>query len=329
MDANRRARPTVRLLAEDLPSGWADPRIFRAVNEGRWNDLHPLGELPHPLLRKAAQLYGDDPQDDPPPRIIACSGSLKLQELRNAQWRAGIWTDPESGVRWVCVAGLAKGGHRDGDDFYEKLNALVERSGGSELRPTDADRRLLRRETAAWAITAWELRLQATVGEVLESVVGGGIARFDAPHPARSESMGEIELTVVSGDCEEFVLVVDLDARFAASSLGWSLITRVLVSISPPTQDWDRFERSFATSAEGGFARHRAAQLRLAAERGELLPPEFGTVSHFVHSEHLAAATVEGNATRALCGVFFVPMQDHERLPTCPECTVRFAVLPK
>ncbi|MGY0502286.1 DUF3039 domain-containing protein [Nocardia sp. FBN12] len=107
-----------------------------------------------------------------------------------------------------------------------------------------------------------------------------------------------------------------------------------------PSQSWPpscnsgsdkmvRFEWSFSTVAEVGFARRRVVQLRAAANRGELLAPELGAVSHFVHSEHLAAAAVQGNATRALCGVFFVPMQDHQRLPTCPECSNRFAALPK
>src|SRR5690349_14792747 len=107
MEHNRRARPTIRLLSEDLPSGWEDPNCTRAIADRHWDRLLPLAELPHPLLRKAAEMYGPDPVHDPAPRPIERLGSFRLQELRNSQWRAGIWIDPETGVRWIVAAGLA------------------------------------------------------------------------------------------------------------------------------------------------------------------------------------------------------------------------------
>ncbi|MFD3509763.1 DUF3039 domain-containing protein [Nocardia sp. NPDC058666] len=330
MPPHRRARPTVRVLAEDLFTDWTEPHAMRAVVDGRWRDLHPLSELPHPLLRKAAQLYGPDPAHDPPPRLIACSGDLKLQELRNAQWRAGLWTDPETGVRWVCAAGLAKGGHKDGADFYQWLGAMVERTDGAALLPTELDRTLHKIETTAWLITQWELRLQDAVAVALNRADENWCCRLDLPHPVRADSMGSAQLTVaVVEDCEELVVEFDLDSEFAASELGWLLTVRVLVSLSPPVQSWDRYGASYSTIAELGYRAAQRERLQVASAREELLAQELGTVSHRVHTQHLAAATVDGRASRALCGVFFVPMQDHAEIEECVECAERLAYLPR
>ncbi|MFF2085766.1 hypothetical protein ACFVVM_18470 [Nocardia sp. NPDC058176] len=166
------------MLTEDLFTDWVEPYVMRAVADSRWTDLHPFSELPHPVLRKASTLYGSDPSNDPPPRLIACSGDLRLQELRNSQWRAGLWIDPDSGVRWICAAGLAKGGHKDGADFYQWLGEIVERTGGLELLPTDLDRKLFKAEKSAWLITQWELQVQRDIAEALGKADREGSCRF-------------------------------------------------------------------------------------------------------------------------------------------------------
>ncbi|MFC6013745.1 DUF3039 domain-containing protein [Nocardia lasii] len=317
------------MLTEDLVADWAEPRVIRAVTDQRWSDLHPFNELPHSLLRKAAELYGSDPANDPSPRLIACSGDLRLQELRNGQWRAGLWTDPDTGVRWVCAAGLAKGGHKDGADFYQWLGAIIDRAGGARLLPTELDRRLFRVEKSAWLTTQWELRMQQDVADVLSATNSGGSFRLCLPHPVRAESMGAAVFTVAMVDgCEELVVEFDLAHEFATSDLGWLLTVRVLVSLSPPVQGWDRYGSSYSTIAEPGYCREQADRLRVASARDELLPQVLGAVSHRVHTGHLAAATIEGKASRALCGVFFVPMQDHEGLEECAECAAALANLP-
>ncbi|MGQ4618099.1 DUF3039 domain-containing protein [Nocardia sp. R7R-8] len=318
------------MLAEDLFTDWTEPQAMRAVADGMWSHLHPFSELPHPLLRKAAELYGSDPTNDPAPRLIACSGDLRLQELRNSQWRAGLWTDPETGVRWICAAGLAKGGHKDGADFYQRLGAIVERTGGAELLPTELDRRLFKTEKGAWLITRWELRLQHEVAEALGKAGQGAGCQLDFAHPVRSGSIGTAQLTVAADDgCEELVIEFDLDNEFATSQLGWLLTMRVLVSLSPPVQSWDRYGTSYSTIAEPGHSRTQVQRLRMVSAREELLAQELGKVGHRVHTEHLTAATIDGKASRALCGVFFVPMQDHTGLEECVECAARLAYLPR
>ncbi|MFF2085767.1 DUF3039 domain-containing protein [Nocardia sp. NPDC058176] len=128
---------------------------------------------------------------------------------------------------------------------------------------------------------------------------------------------------------EELVIELDLDNEFAASNLGWLLTVRVLVSLSPPVQGWDRYGTSYSTLSEPGHSRAQAERLRVVSARDELLPQELGTVSHRVHKEHLAASTISGEASRALCGVFFVPMQDHAGLEECAECAALLGHLPQ
>jgi hypothetical protein len=43
-------------------------------------------------------------------------------------------------------------------------------------------------------------------------------------------------------------------------------------------------------------------------------------LAHYARNDELAAARREGRAVRALCGTFFHPHVDPERLPVCVVC---------
>lgn len=62
---SRRARPTLRLLAEDLTADWGSPRPRRLLDEGQVGELHPLSELPHPIIAKATEAFSGDPAAGP------------------------------------------------------------------------------------------------------------------------------------------------------------------------------------------------------------------------------------------------------------------------
>ncbi len=334
MEHNRRARPTIRLLAEDLGSGWGDPEYRRKIADRHWNQLQPLAELPHPLLRKAAEMYGPDPEQDPSPRLIERMGDLRLQELRNSQWRAGIWTDHETGVRWILAAGLAKGGHQDDDDFYKVLERTVGQPNGvSSLLPTTQDVDLLKRETAAWALTSWNLEIQTCVADALSGIQAAGRADIELPPPPSrlASRIGEVEIEFdsISDDGaprEEFTLT--FKAAHQMGDWGWRAIERVLISIAPPVQDWDRHQNVFLTFGEVGHLDRQITRLHAATSQSELLSAEHGTVSHYTHAPHIAEASVNGTAVRAMCGVVFVPTRDPDPLPQCPRCAERYTALP-
>ena len=164
---SRRARPTLRLLAQDLTADWASPHPRRLLDEGRLDELHPLSELPHPIIAKATESFSHDATTDNYVGLIASSTSLRLMEIKAGQWRGGVWLDEQTGVHWLVVAGLAKGDHEDHDDFYRRIQREIRHGELSGWLPGEDDTRLLKRETAARVLTVWELGVQKRLLDVL------------------------------------------------------------------------------------------------------------------------------------------------------------------
>lgn len=125
---SRRARPTLRVLREELPSDWETPYVLRAVERGDIESAQPLNQLGHPILQKAAASFSDDPSQDTYVMPIAAVSSELLLEIKTGAWRAGVWVGDDA--CWVVAVGRAKGNHADHDDFYRRL----ERLGSSIIR---------------------------------------------------------------------------------------------------------------------------------------------------------------------------------------------------
>ncbi|MDR2566089.1 MAG: DUF3039 domain-containing protein [Bifidobacteriaceae bacterium] len=334
---NRRARPTIRVLADDLTADWESPHARRVLEQGSYQELHPLSELKHPIIAKARETFGSDPANDNATHgYVKSSTTLPLWEIRASQWRGGVWEDRRTGVRWLVVAGLAKGMHQDHDDFYQQVER--EEASGDPKRwlPTDLDVRLLRQESAARLLTEWDLAVQAQMLEALRVVQGGGSTRVMIKHPfagfAQLPRNGDLALLVLSVEfqrepdyqSDDIILeVVPAQSSYKGTELIWKLTIRALVSLNPPEQAWDRYQDTYATIAEPGTWAARVRELEKLVADNELAVSEPGILSHYAHREHLAGATIEGRAVRGLCGVFFVPTQDHESMPVCPECDAR------
>lgn len=107
---SRRARPTLRVLREDLGDGWPTPFTRRAIEAGDIEAIQPLDALDHPILLKASSSFTDNPADDTYVGSIASVSSSQLLEIKSGQWRAGVLV--ESDVCWVVTAGLAKAATR-------------------------------------------------------------------------------------------------------------------------------------------------------------------------------------------------------------------------
>lgn len=265
--------------------------------------------------------------------LIASSTQLLLYEIKVGQWRGGVWRDPKTGVHWLVVAGLAKGNHDDRDDFYEIVARASDTGGWGAWSPTPEDERLLKRETAAKSLTNWELQVQRKVWEALTVVEEGGSIRFDVDHPSAAQGrLAKIDLRIVpvrEHDYEADEVVAEILPDDRGSQLLWPLATRLLTSLHPPQHDWDRFGDTYSNIAEPGAWRERTGKLAALVSLGELAESEPGRHSHYAHRQHIAQYTIEGLALRAACGVFFVPTQDHEGLPICPECSEQIQALPK
>lgn len=313
---------------------WDSPHPQRNLAQGRLDALHPLSELGHPIITKARESFGNNPSSDNYVGAIASSTEIQLLEIKSGQWRGGVWIDDEGGVCWLVVAGLAKGGHQDHDDFYQQVKRCNDDGAAKKWLPTEDDIRLLKRETAARLLTEWELEVQRSVLEALSAVGDGGETRFRVRHPiAARGSLADVCIEVVSEHDDDIpVDAIIVEVIPALNSVDrniiWRLTSRVLISLDPPEQGWDAFGTTYSNIGEPSHWSKRATELEAHAADGTLAESKPGESSHYAHEAHLAGSTIEGRAVRALCGVFFVPTQDHESRPCCPECQTRYDELP-
>ena len=232
------------------------------------------------------------------------------------------------------VAGLAKGGHQDRDDFYKRVERENESGAATLWLPTELDKRLLKQETAARIRTEWELQAQRLVLDALRVIHAGGTHRIEISHPVPGEgAFAHIDFTVAAVredeyEADEIELEIVPENRHAGSALLWQLTIRALISINPPEQGWDRFASTYSNIGEPGAWTKRVDELAALVAANELAVSEPGSTSHYTHRQHLAGRTINGDAVRALCGTYFVPTQDHDSLPECPTCADRLAELP-
>lgn len=314
----------------------------RRLSEGAALELGALSELPHPIIEKALESFGEDPGQDAHRGPIQSSKVYRLWELRAGQWRGGVWRDPDTGVNWLIFAGLAKN-HlsklADRDDVYQVVERAQATGEAHRWLPTDEDRRLLKAETASRITLEWELEVQKQVSLALDEVKDGGSSSFSVAHPLlhRFEPPERIIATVTltvspvreSGyHADEILVEMSPGTRWAGSHLVWQLVTRVMISLEPPEQGWDTDGLTFCNIGDPGSWRSRSEVLHRMVSAGELGQSVPGAHSHYAHRLHLAGQSIEGRGVRGLCGVFFVPHQDHENRPMCPQCTEEFARLP-
>ena len=335
MQHDRTTRPTVRLLHE-LNDGWSNSFQLRAISEERWEDIQPLSHLDHPILTKCRTALGEN---GVPNRPISCSQDLRLIEIRSSQWRAGVWT-ADDGTHWTLAAGLAKGGHEDRDDFYEALKRQCSTPEGRQaLLPTELDWYLLKRETAAQLLSEWELSVQDKVCQLLQEASHSGTARATIPHPlppskrdqqsTKRETLATVELSITTEDEIEDICLSFIEQSKPNSRLAHRLEYRLLTCIAPPEQDWDKSFDIYSAMEAEGHCSHQISILEEAKSQGCLVNSVPGCVAHVTHRRHIADASVEGKAVRALCDTFFVPRTDPTPLPRCAECERRYKELPR
>ncbi|MGY5766546.1 DUF3039 domain-containing protein [Brachybacterium sp. DNPG3] len=323
----RRARPTLRTLREDLDDGWEDRRALRAIKAEDFTSLQPLDALAHPILRKAGESFGDDASEDQYVTTIACVTDVDLLEIKHGQWRAAIWLDATA--CWVVAAGLAKGNHQDRDDFYKRLERVQDSRSVRSLLPAGDDHKLLKKEDAARRLTEWQRITQRKMIEALAEIVDGGETSVDILSPDPRAAASDLFATVTinhepfdDGEALEDVYVeVDVADRWKPTQLSWTLTMQILATIHPPEQHWDTSDTyRFANLLPRGSLAVRIAELRQMEERGAMATSAAGKSAHYVHSRSIAEAAVEGTSVRAICGVYFVPRQDHHSMPVCPSC---------
>lgn len=200
-----------------------------------------------------------------------------------------VWQDQESGVWWLVVAGLAKGGHQDHEDFYERV-AREQKSGDvTRWLPTLDDIRLLKQETAARIRTEWELDIQRQICKELTRIAAGGSAHFVVRHPVMSQQPlagVSIEVSPVREagyESDEVVVEIRPEPRGVSAALLWQLTLRVLISIEPPEQSWDRYADTYSTIGIPGAWVGRVEALRPLVTQNVLATSQPGDTSHLAH----------------------------------------------
>jgi len=332
----RTARPTLRTLREDLKDGWGNAYPQRAVERGEANEALPLTSLDHPVLRKAAECFGEDPAQDSAVGPIHAASSARFHEVKVNQWRAAVWIDEDEDSCWVVAAGLAKGDHQDRDDFYKWIERIEAGPGVACLLPSAEDTELWKRERAHSILSNWHLGNQQAIAEALHSVEPGGSTRLTirAPESAvekgRHEVLAEVDIIVERFEepeyhFEEVVLTVHEQADWKGSPLANAFTVSLLACVHPPETDWDPACGSYSNMLEIGTLSNRVDELLDMHERGVRAIPQMVAESHYVHKRDLSERVVVGRAARSLCGVYFVPRQDHADLPVCPGCSAAYA----
>ena len=168
----------------------------------------------------------------------------------------------------------------------------------------------------------------------LRHIHAGGSRRIQVSHPVPGRgTLARIDLTVNAVreedyEADDVLIEVVPEKHYAGSQLLWQLTVRVLISIEPPEQAWDRVGDTYSNIGEPGAWSKRVDTLGALVEANELAVSKPGSTSHYTHRQHLAGKTIKGEAVRAICGVYFVPTQDHDALPTCTTCQERLEELP-
>lgn len=316
-------RPTLRCLREDLTDDWGDVRHRRAVEH--LDACPPLHRLDHPLVRHAVATFGDAESEANRESISGLYDPM-WYKLKTGRWRGAVFID-EAGQAWLCAAGRRYGG--ESKDFYPTFMREITALGSKHFLPTSEDSKRLARERAEERLEEWEssvhtLAVQAlkaaAIGEV-NAFVLDGLAPIAGPlgvvtvEVARIEdgadSIGEIIVTVEPGDWSS----TDLLERAEIV---------VLAAICADEESWvpshAGAQRIYSvTDSIGGLDRTIERSAEPDRSPGQTQP---GARSHYAHKQRLADSYVEGRATRALCGVFFVPHRSPEGLETCATCEV-------
>jgi hypothetical protein len=330
----RTARPTLRVLRDDLDGDWGNRYALHAIERNRPIDALPLTSLDHPILSKAAECFGEDPGQDSPEGLIRALVDERFYEVKVNQWRAAVWIDAEN-VCWVVAAGLAKGDHKDREDFYQRMQRLEAGPGVSGLLPSSEDADLWKQELAHALLTDWHLGNQHAIASALRSIETGGTTRLTvhAPRSAvekgRHRILAEVDMEVARFDepgyrAEEVVLTVHEQGDWKGSPLANAFTLSLLACVHPPETDWDAAFGSYSNIVEVGTLSRRVDELLAMTVSGKRATPQMVSEAHYVHHRDLSRRMVEGQAARSICGIYFVPSRDPEGLPVCAECNAAY-----
>lgn len=355
----RSRRVTLRCVTEDLASDWATTvdlsntkRLRELVQQAVCGDipdstvrkqlrlLPPLSQLRHPLiLAFDDQFAGEDDIGTLRETISAVNDRQWFKQTYSARWRgaAVVLDKDDEETAWLGAAGYHRAGSPE--DFYEEFARRCH-SGSDAFLPTDEDVTLRRIEAKVARQDAWKLQLHLTALVLLDAAINNPEHTYNTTvlSPDSTELLTLSMLVVLTDDegatAHELVVEV-VPAGWEHQNLYERASIIVKTAIEPQFETWtsaplnDNAESHWTLLTAEAMSAARAAAdsgtLSADARPGEV---RLGTIAHYSHHDHIAYASVHGEAIRAMCGHWFVPTADHESKPVCGTCQKEYANTP-
>lgn len=322
------ARPTLRCLREDLTSDWGDASQYRAVVEDVPLNC-ALHDIDHPVVRHGAAVWPAGQSSLKDRESISGLSDPPYWKLKTGRWRGAVYLDPADGQPWIVAAGLRQAG--SDADFYKRFMGAV--ASGLDMRPTDEDLRRLKMERAEARFATWELTVRDEAAAALAPAAANGSGTFEIRNVLGGAVLATVELVVEHVPSEdpddaivELLVSIEKKDRTAPAQFEHAEIV-VLAALSPDEQLWDPCHTATANMYSMMMSQPDFNSMLITA--GTRAPGEThpGHEAHWTHRDRLTEKSIVGEATRALCGVWFVPRQDPAELPPCERCTAVQRVL--
>lgn len=333
-----RARPTIRCLMDELATSVESPEQRAALSSRKIADLGPasLYCIEHPLLAKASDLLCGRNRNELLEHQISSVTDNVWYRVKLGQFRGAAWIGDDGEV-WLCAVGLRKAGDRD--DFYEQFQRQCV-NGSDIFLPNETDKRRQRLETV-WGADDKRIALlrfrviQAVVLAVRDSTTQSTLLPTSVdPESLASREGAMLKVTVtVSGDDSPDELTLSIEVSDYKGNRPDDVVLEVQRSIPGlPLNEWEVVpaigEHStpcWYTFIDASWVNRLLEELgRLGLEEFAQSPPDLtdgpNGFAHFVVSSGLTEALVDSIAVRAMCKRSFVPGNDPDSRPLCPEC---------
>lgn len=354
-------RVTLRCMTDDLVSGWADAAQWRVVKIVRELAIqhsakeipkskiaHYLRQIPrfntldHPLIQHFDGAFGPD-YDATSTESISGLTKPHWWKQKTQQWRGAATDHSMVGADsvWLCAAGTRRDG--DGGDFYKAFMRNVGRTGPTPYLPTTEDHLIGEIDEKITAFDAWKLQIHCSALALLAE----GCLKSDETHsiqftgPSRMSNkafIGEfsvsIEVVNVEGIelCEVFLVATILDRSHIKEVDVACQIARA--ALQSDAEEWNATPYVTDAFAFSALADPRALSNAETLARKGTLPEEcrpgglrIGLRAHYAREQGIVSAQVEGSALLSLCGYWFVPVADPEKLEICIKCLERHGQL--
>ena len=313
------ARPTIKLLGMLDANKFADrriPSIVRTLGEDTSRlDEVDMTAIDHPLLKAARSGFKEGRVPSEIHRSATISAGQTVYEIKDpesGQRAAGMVF---SGVPWVVYAG-------EHNYFHNHVASILKKSNLLNYAPTEVDWELFERAEERKE----KLEKEAQIfGLIIQSISDASSNGYSHRETENGRVDCEVDSESVPGDS-----IIDITYYPRPAMDNWTITTiRRVVSymekVNEPAQikpKGNRLDILFEVPTIN-LVQVVAAGLLVDDANAELAGriPGAQPVLHVIQKTGFTQALIQGKAVKALCGVYFVPMEDGSASkPVCEKC---------